>query len=769
MRIPLLLSVLALAAALPAPALAQDVPFVPIGGVQGPVADGDTGTAHRSPLAPPSGNGSSSAFVTTRGVVRQRIVTRTAAGEPNYGFFLQSTGLTADEDPLSSDGIFVFMGRFTTLIGGYEPRVGDEIVVRARVAEFFNLTELTSASLVDLVRSEVDLEVEVPATELDPPDDLAAAGRYWERREGIFASVPADALAISGRDVFASTLDGEAWVMRGDHPLAERRRAYERRSFRDAHPLDNHPRPLFDDGNGYRILLGSLGLKGASGDSAALIDPVRTFDRIRRPVAGGVYYGFGKYSVQIGEQPARAAGANPARNVPPRAPGPREYSVANYNVENLYDFRDDPGDGCDFTGNSGCEGVSPPFDYVPASLEQYEAKLADQAQQIARDLKRPDIVLVQEAEDQDLCRPVGDELACDGGDGRPDTLQELAQAIRLRFGVAYAAASDRDGADDRGIVSGFLYRTGRVRLEEATAGDPVLGSSPAVDYRAPGLGYNTQTENPKVLNAELPADVDRSTGIDGDAVFTRPPQVARFRVWRDRVGRGSSQELVAISNHFSSTPDGRVGQRTEQARYGAAIVNALGGRARVVFGGDLNVFPRPDDPFAPGQELFPSDQLAALYDDAGLTNLFDRLVRELPASAYTYVFQGQAQTLDHQFVSRRLARDLREVRVAHINADWPKDHDGDEARGASDHDPVVSRYRFAPAAADATRRAQPVTVMTYNIHHAQGADDVLDLERVASVVRDQRWTWWGCRRSTGTGRSAASSPTRPASSRGRWG
>ena len=70
----------------------------------------------------------------------------------------------------------------------------------------------------------------------------------------------------------------------------------------------------------------------------------------------------------------------------------------------------------------------------------------------------------------------------------------------------------------------------------------------------------------------------------------------------------------------------------------------------------------------------------------------------MPSSAYTYVFQGQAPTLDHQFVSRWLAREVEEVRVAHVNADWPKDFPGDEARGASDHDPVVTRYLFAPGA-----------------------------------------------------------------------
>jgi uncharacterized protein len=35
---------------------------------------------------------------------------------------------------------------------------------------------------------------------------------------------------------------------------------------------------------------------------------------------------------------------------------------------------------------------------------------------------------------------------------------------------------------------------------------------------------------------------------------------------------------------------------------------------------------------------------------------------------------------------------LQQVRVAHINADWPADFAGDGPRGASDHDPTVARF-----------------------------------------------------------------------------
>ncbi len=666
-------------------------PVLRVSQVQGSVSDLDVGPAHRSALAPLTGNSSSSLQYFVRGVVTQKTRARTSAGATQYGFFLQDAAARADGDPTTSDGIFVFMSTFPTLIGGYEPRVGDEVVLRARVSEFFFFTELTGASLVELVSPLLDVDTVAPAFTADPPDDLVDAERYWERREGMRGRVPAGALVTGGRDVFASTADSEVWVIRGDSPVAQRATAYARRVFRDAHPLDDLAGTV-DNGNGFRILLGPLGVKGTSGDSLALLPPARVFDTMTAGVVGGVDFSFDKYRINPSAQPVFAAGVDPSLNAPPAAfARDGAYSVANFNVENLYDYRDDPFDGCDFAGNAGCPGVSPPFDYVPASQAEYAEHLDALASQVSSDLHAPDVLLVQEAEDQDICTVTGATLACgstNSADGKPDTLQELALRVAAMGGPAYDAAYDRNGADDRGIVAAFLYRTDRVELLPA-AGDPVLGAEPAVSYRAAGLTYNTDVQNPKALNAVLPGDVDRSTGVDGANVFTRAPQVGHFRVWRSGVGLGAWVDLYAVSNHFSSGPDTRVGQRTEQAGYLAAIVAALqtaDPSVRADAGGDLNVFPRPDDPLVP-----PSDQLAPLYG-LGLENLYDVLVAEVPASAYSYVFEGQAQVLDHQFVTRRLGDELERVRVAHVNADWPAELGGDGARGASDHDPVVARY-----------------------------------------------------------------------------
>ncbi|HEX6131657.1 MAG TPA: endonuclease, partial [Actinomycetota bacterium] len=537
------------------------------------------------------------------------------------------------------------------------------------------------------VASALDVDTVLPPAVVAPPDDLTEANRYWERHEGMRVQVPGGALVTDGLDVFGSTADSEMWLVRGDSEIAQRT-GYAQRVFRDAHPLDDEP-GLVDNGNGFRILVGALGLKALADDNTLLLPPSRTFDTVGNELVGGLNFSFGKYRIETEDTPALAHGIEPALNAPP-TPGNRadDYSVGDYNVENLYDFRDDPNDGCDFADDDGCPGVRPPFDYVPASDEVYQERLGLIAEQIVGDLHAPDILLVQEAEDQDICTVAGGQLVCgeaDDADGKPDTLQELALRIEAQSGIAYDAAYDRDGSDDRGIVAALMYRTDRVELLEATADHPVLGTTPDFTYRSGANAYNADVQNPKSLNAPLPDDVGGST--DGNEVYTRDPQVGWFRVWRNGVGSGAWVDVYAISNHFSSTPDNRVEQRREQAAYLAAIVGALDSD-RVVAGGDFNVFPRPDDPLSP-----PSDQLGPLYD-SGLENLWEVLVAEEPQAAYSYVFVGQAQTLDGQFVTPTLLDELSETRVAHVNADYPAEYPGDGARGLSDHDPMASRFEL---------------------------------------------------------------------------
>jgi hypothetical protein len=676
-----------------------------VGEVQGPTTDAENGLTDASPFV--------GQMVFVRGVVTERMRFPTSFGSQRYGVFLQSTIAAADGDPHSSDGIFVFQNfsPFMPRVGGgsYFPVVGDQIVVRAIVRENFNQTELgntTTAPALAVVErtgaNAVDIATEILTTEAAPDDDLRVANRFWERHEGMRFHVDANAYVVAARDGFPSTKDAEVWVIRGDHPIANREDPFSRLVYRDPHPLDDEP-GLWDNGNGMRIMLQSHGLKWLAASNDPLVAPANTHDSVTTELTGGLYFAFSKYGIEVEQQLELAAGTDAADNAPPSAAVDGvEFATSHYNVENLYDRRDDPFDNCDFTDDPGCPGVNPPFDYVPSSEEAYQKHLTDLAKQIAGPMHAPDLLMIQEAEDQDICTVVAAALICgevDNADGKADTLQELALAIASEGGPSYDVAYDRDGADDRGIVSAFLFRTDTVELLPADASHPVLGSAPTVDYRGAPLGYNAHVSNPKVLNAVLPADVSRETGVDGGNVYTRPPQVGHFRVWRDGIGTSVFTDLYALSNHFSSGPDARVFQRTEQAAYNVAITDALEG-ARIISAGDFNVFPRPDDPFAEGQEwacnplpceVGPSDQLAPMYE-AGLNNLWDTLVAEVPQSAYSYNFMGMVQTLDMQWVTDPQFADLVQVRAGHFNVDFAADFEGDTARGASDHDPQLARW-----------------------------------------------------------------------------
>jgi predicted extracellular nuclease len=192
------------------------IEILSIGTVQGSVSEGDDGLTHASPYAGKT--------VVVQGVIYQKVLARTSSGGSNYGFFLQNSAATADADPDSSDGIYVYMGRYTSLIGGYVPQMGDEVILRGRVSEYYNLTELSSASALQVLRSGVDLDEEVPTFEAAPPADLGAANRYWERREGMRALIPSGSIVLNGRNVFASTLDGEVWVATHYSPISHRDR-----------------------------------------------------------------------------------------------------------------------------------------------------------------------------------------------------------------------------------------------------------------------------------------------------------------------------------------------------------------------------------------------------------------------------------------------------------------------------------------------------------------------------------------------------------------
>ncbi len=304
-------------------------------------------------------------------------------------------------------------------------------------------------------------------------------------------------------------------------------------------------------------------------------------------------------------------------------------------------------------------------------------------------------MLVQEAEDQDICTVAGRALVCgttNNADGKPDTLQELALPSQPRAGRPTTRPTTATAPTPAASSPAFLYRTDRVELRPA-AGDPVLGATPTVTYRGAALPYNTRRLEPEGAQRRA---ARRRRHVDRRGRHERLHPCAAGRPVprrRRRRARRRSRRSGRSSNHFSSR-SGREGRPARASRPPTAPRSSRRSRppdphARIDVGGDLNVFPRPDDPFPPPD---PSDQLAPLYDLGSATTsttVLARGARRRRTRTSSRVRRRRSTTCSSP---TRLGDELEQVRVAHINADWPAEFAGDGARGASDHDPVVARY-----------------------------------------------------------------------------
>lgn len=629
-----------------------------------------------------------------RGIVHQVLIYSSPSTPTYYGFVIQNREEDSDGNPATSDGLYVDMSTNsfirTTLGRLYRPHVGDEVRVKGVMASSQGQTVLQQVTVRDVLRRKVKIDEALKAVPVNPPDDAAEADLYWRQYEGMRCEVPAGAL-VSG--IHRDSLGSMVYLIHPSHPLLARENAYARRAFRDAHPMDDRPE-VVDNQNGYLIGVGPLGLERPRNAPMPALPATCTYEVLKEPVRGAVSRFMGGYMVQADTQPVFGPGIDPSEN---RSEFPRAdkdlLRIATFNIENLYDHRDDPFDDRDFydyanattvldeQGNfQGYIGLKV-FDYVPASHEIYREKLTGLAAQIIADLKAPDILMVQEVEDQDIGRMDEGRLEVsdiDNRDGRLDVLQELVEEIRRQGGPVYESACDRASADGRGIVTAFLYQPSRVRLAEIEADHAVMGDIPCVHTAGRALAFSGKASNPKSFNM-----LHELLGI----VYERGPQMAAF----DFEAGGRTHRLYLLNNHFKSQPQGFVLDRQNQARFAADLVRALQKAdedALVLVAGDMNTFPRPDEP----DPLLPADQLGALYD-ANLVNLFEEMLKSRPENAYTYVFKGQAQAIDHMFVTESLLKKLKHVTAVHINSDFIEDRKYPR-RGCSDHDPIVSSFEF---------------------------------------------------------------------------
>ncbi|MCX4998980.1 endonuclease/exonuclease/phosphatase [Streptomyces longwoodensis] len=547
------------------------------------------------------------------------IVTGVRTYGSSKGFWIQDPN--PDDDPATSEGVFVFTNSTPKVA------VGDSVTVSGTVSEFVpggtasgnqSVTEITKPTVTVLssgnaVPAATVIDARSVPAAYAPAGDPAAnnsvnglplrpstyALDHYESLEGMNVQV-ADTRVVTATDPYT-----ELWVTVKPRENASRRGGTVYGSY--------------DAQNTGRLQIQSLG-------ATADFPVANVGDVLEGTTAGPLDYNqFGGYTLvanQLGT--LRSAGLE-RESTEKQKNG--ELAVATYNVENL-----DPSD---------------------ATFEAH-------ASAIVNNLKSPDIVSLEEIQDNNG--------ATDDGTVAADvTVNKLIDAIVAAGGPRYDwrsidPANDTDGGEPGGnIRQVFLFNPERVSFTDRAGGDATTA-------------VGVQRLRGKAALTVSPGRIDPA---DTAWKSSRKPLVGEF-VFRGRT-------VIVIANHFNSKGGDQgltaqyqppVRSSETQRHQQATLVNAFvkdvldtQKNADVIALGDINDF-----------EFSGTAQI--LEGDGELWSA----IKSLPKSErYTYDYQGNQQVLDQILVSPSIRRGCDfEYDSVHINSEF---HDQ-----ISDHDPQVLRF-----------------------------------------------------------------------------
>lgn len=325
--------------------------------------------------------------VTFRAVVTGLHADRNARGITYYTLFVQDLPGAEDGDPATSDGLAVFVGQQRPAA-----QVGDQVWVRGEITEFYGLTEVDDRNL--------EVRVEGSGLPLPEPVPLPLTGDL-EALEGMRVMVGETAVVVN--PTYRSC--GFAVRTLPGRPL--RRQASDVAS--GIVPVLHH----------------------SETDDCGDFPDVKTGDQMAGLV-GPLTYNFDQFRMVLQQPAALAITPAPLPPVPtPPAVTEQQFSLASFNVENLFDTVDDTGD----------EAEPKP---TAAQLAAKEGKIA---QTIALVLGCPTLIGVQEVENEAVLAQLAARLEPDCG---------------FRYGVTH-----RESADGRGIDVALLSDPRRVTVVRA--------------------------------------------------------------------------------------------------------------------------------------------------------------------------------------------------------------------------------------------------------------------------------------------------------------
>ncbi len=449
------------------------------------------------------------AAVTISGVVSGDFQDNDAnLGSSLGGFYVQE--LSADSDPATSEGIFVFDGRTPAV----DVSVGDHVLVEGTVNEHFGETQISAASVT------VSGSGSVQVVEINLPADL-------EQYEGMFVRLP-QTLTVAG--LYELDRFGTVQLIAGGRPYAYTNQNPPNAAGYAAHQADFAARSiLLDDGRVEQN-----------------VDPIRYLNAGTAP----------DYSIRSGDTAtgltgnlryARGSGASGTegfRLVPTVDPwfesaNPRPGAanstgtlrVVGFNTLNFFSTIDDGQDNCGPSHDAGCRGAD-----SAEELERQIAKLVT-----ALNVIDADIVGLMEIENN-----------------AGIALQMLVARLNLVSGDTYAFVDTGTVGTDV-ITTAFLYKTATVSLR----GDAVVLDS-RIDVRfdetrnRPSIAQSfVQLSNGAVFSVVVNhlkskgsscadgGDPNRNDG-QGNCNATRTQAASALADWiaTDPTGSGDSDYLV---------------------------------------------------------------------------------------------------------------------------------------------------------------------------------------------------------------------------------
>ncbi|BCJ35932.1 endonuclease [Actinocatenispora thailandica] len=559
------------------------------------------GAAHRSPLT-------GKAVTEVPGVV-------TAVGP--RGFWFQDPH--PDRNPATSEGLYVFTSAKPTVARG------DSVSVAGTVSEYRPGNSAANLSTTELTRPTVTVTghdarlpkprvlgpggLRIPrAVRTDAPGDVEKSATFDPRHNALDAYESVEGMLVAVRHATAvgpTNKYGELPVMPAGDPGVRTRNGGVKYTG-------------YDNANTGRLILSS---------TLAKVPDANTGDRLPGTVSGVLDYQFGNYMLYPTATPTVVSGGlRPGTTRPQRA---GELSIATYNVENL----------------------------APADPASKYAKLATG---IVHNLASPDIVAVEEIQDND-------GATNDGVVAADVTWNKLIDAVTAAGGPHYRWRSidpvnDQDGGQPGGNIRvGFLFRTDRgLSFVDRSPGDATTPEAVTSVHGVPQL-----THSPGRVAPADDAWQDSRKPLAGEFSYHGKPL---FVIANHFASKGGDDPLMG---RYQPPARGSEQQRDQQAvlvHQFVGQIQAIDRSADIVVLGDLN-----DYEF--------SDTAHTLTAGRSLVDLPDTL--PLP-ERYTYDYEGNSEVLDHLLISPSLLP-RHDYQVVHINSEF--------ANQTSDHDPQIARIR----------------------------------------------------------------------------